>query len=167
MVTWIIDVEAKVIKMNAKVTAVFISSEKAGKPVSMNYVDVLAGLGIEGDRYFSKSGTFSAKGGSGRHVTLIESEAIEAVERDYQISVESGEHRRNIVTLGIALNHLVGKTFTIGGVTLLGVKLCEPCGHLEKLTGKEGIRNAFIHRGGLRADALTDGIISVGDKIVV
>ena len=152
--------------MKSIVSEIYITAQKAGKPTSMNYVEVLAGLGIEGDRYFLKAGTFSPKGSSGHDITLIESEAIQAVERDYSISIEPGEHRRNIVTTGIALNHLVGKTFQIGNVKLLGVKLCEPCGHLEKLTAKEGIRSAFIHRGGLRADILNDGVIQIGDEII-
>lgn len=153
--------------MKSMVSEIYIAPKKAAKPASMHYVEVMAGLGIEGDRYFLKAGTFSSKGNSGRDITLIESEAIQAVERDYSIRIEPGEHRRNLVTSGIALNHLVGKTFQIGNVKLLGVKLCEPCGHLEKLTAKEGIRSAFIHRGGLRADILTDGIIRVGDEIIL
>jgi len=151
----------------AKILSIYISPEKAKPLQSMSYVEVIAGLGIEGDRYFSKSGTFSAKSSDGRNITLIESEALEALERDYGISIEPGEHRRNLVTQGIALNHLVGKTFTVGDVTLKGVKLCEPCGHLEKLTAKEGIRNGLIHRGGLRADVLSDGVVRVGDEILV
>ncbi len=149
----------------AIILSIYISPEKAKPLQSMSFVEVAAGLGIEGDRYFSKAGTFSAKSTEGRNITLIESEALEALERDYGISIEPGEHRRNLVTQGIALNHLVGKTFKVGDITLKGVKLCEPCGHLEKLTAKEGIRKGLIHRGGLRADVLSDGVVRVGDEI--
>ena len=73
-----------------------------------------------------------------------------------------------MVTRGIDLNALVGKPFTIGAVQCLGQRLCEPCAHLERLTakaGKPGTLRALIHKGGLRADVLSDGEIRVGDEI--
>jgi len=78
--------------------------------------------------------------------------------------LQPGDARRNIVTRGVPLNHLVGKEFTLGGVTLRGVRLCEPCTHLEGLTEK-GVLTGLIHRGGLRAQIIKDGTIRVGDAI--
>ena len=78
------------------------------------------------------------------------------------------EARRNIVTRGVDLNALVGKRFRVGEVECLGQRLCEPCAHLERLTalaGKPGSLRALIHKGGLRADVLSDGAIRVGDRI--
>ena len=126
------------------------------------------GRGLEGDRYCNQTGTFLKSGmlEPGREVTLIEREAIEAVARDKSMSIKPGESRRNIETRGVALNHLVGQEFNIGEVRIRGIKLCEPCGHLEKLTCK-GIKQAFVHRGGLRAQILNDGIMRVGDRIIV
>jgi MOSC domain-containing protein YiiM len=37
----------------------------------------------------------------------------------------------------------------------------------EKLANKKGFEKAFEGRGGLRAEVMTEGIISVGDEIVV
>jgi MOSC domain-containing protein YiiM len=74
--------------------------------------------------------------------------------------------RRNIVTHGIALNHLVEKQFNIGAVILRGTRLCEPCVHLEKLS-QAGAMRGLIHRGGLRAEIVTGGTIRVGDEILV
>jgi MOSC domain-containing protein YiiM len=42
--------------------------------------------------------------------------------------------------------------------------LCEPCAHLERLTHK-GVLRKLIHRGGLRADILSAGDITVGAAI--
>ena len=78
--------------------------------------------------------------------------------------LDPGNSRRNIVTKGVALNHLVGREFRVGEVTLRGIRLCEPCGHLEELTQK-GVMQALVHRGGLRAQILIDGTIRVGDTI--
>jgi MOSC domain-containing protein YiiM len=126
----------------------------------------LAGRGLEGDRYAAKLGTFSKDPGSGRDVTLIESEAIEALQRDYHVELRAVESRRNIVTQGISLNHLVGKEFRVGEVVLRGARLCEPCAHLEKMTVKGALRG-LIHRGGLRAEIVKGGTIRVGDSIIV
>ena len=137
--------------------------------VSVNEVHAVPGKGLEGDRYFRQVGTYSGRPGPAglppaREVTMIEIEAIEALKRDYGIELGLGDSRRNIVTRGVPLNHLVGREFHAGKVSLRGVRLCEPCAHLERLTHKELLR-ALVHKGGLRAQILTDGIIRVLDNI--
>jgi MOSC domain-containing protein YiiM len=132
---------------------------------SVANAQVVVGRGLEGDRYYSKLGTYSNQPGSGRGVTLIEIEAIEGLKRDYEIQLDPGQSRRNIVTRGIALNHLVEQEFCIGDVVLRGTRLCEPCAHMEKLTAKGAMRG-LIHRGGLRAEIVRGGTIRVGDRII-
>lgn len=146
------------------VISIHVAQAGAGPMVSINEVRAVAGKGLEGDRYFKKLGTYSNNPGLGRDLTLIEIEAIEALKRDYDIELAPQDTRRNIATLGIPLNHLVGKEFRVGEVTLRGIRLCEPCSHLEKLSHK-GVQRGLIHRGGLRTHILTDGIIRVGDTV--
>ncbi len=146
------------------VISIHIAQAGAGPMMSINEVRAVAGKGLEGDRYFKKVGTYSNNPGLGRDLTLIEMEAIEALKRDYGIDLSLGDSRRNIVTRGVPLNHLVGQDFKAGEVLLRGTRLCEPCSHLEKLTQK-GVMRGLVHRGGLRAEILTQGIIRVGDAI--
>ncbi len=150
--------------LSGTVVSLHIAKEAAGAMTSVGDVRAVAGKGLEGDRYLRDVGTFSKKPKPDREVTLIESEAIEAVSRDYGITLAPGDTRRNIVTRNMALNHLVGREFSVGGVRLRGVGLCEPCSHLAKLTNPD-VSKALVHRGGLRAQILTDGIIRVGDVI--
>ena len=132
---------------------------------AVEQVRAVAGQGLEGDRYFEKQGTFTDNPNTtGRQVTLIESEAIDAIERDYGYKLDYKDARRNIVTRGVALNHLLGKEFRVGDVRLRGVRLNEPCNHLAGLTD-EKVKPALVHRGGLRADILNDGVIRVGDAV--
>lgn len=127
----------------------------------------IAGKGLEGDRYSAGSGTYSkAKHDPGAEATLIESEALEALKRDYGIELAPGASRRNITTRGIGLNQLVGREFAIGPVRFRGIRLCEPCAYLQKLT-QSGVMRGLAHRGGLNAEILTDGVIRVGDAISV
>jgi MOSC domain-containing protein YiiM len=131
---------------------------------SRDEIEALAGRGLVGDRYFFKDGTFSDKDGPDREVTLIENEALEGLAREYEIALTPAQARRNLLTRGVPLNHLVGQTFAVGPVILRGIRLCEPCGHLERLTCK-GVKAGLIHRGGLRAAVVTGGILAVGASI--
>ena len=132
---------------------------------NVEQVRAVAAKGLEGDRYFLGLGTFW-KPKPDYEVTLIEAEALEALERDYGPRLGPGEARRNIVTCGVALNHLVGRKFQIGEAMLRGLRLCEPCAHLERLTQPDVIRG-LTHRGGLRAQILTGGTIKVGDRVQI
>jgi MOSC domain-containing protein YiiM len=148
------------------VVSLHIAARAAAPIQSVGSVEALAGRGVEGDRYFNQLGTYSNHPGTGRHVTLIESEALDALLSEYKIALEPSMARRNIVTRRIALNHLVGKQFNIGAVILRGTRLCEPCAHLEKLS-QPGAMRGLTHRGGLRAEIVTGGTIRVGDEILV
>jgi MOSC domain-containing protein YiiM len=148
------------------VIAIHIASTGAAPMRAVANAQAVAGKGLEGDRYYSKLGTYSNESGSGRDVTLIEIEAIDGLKRDYEVQLDPGQSRRNIVTRGVALNHLVEREFRIGDVVLRGTRLCEPCAHLEKLTVKGAMRG-LIHRGGLRAEIVKGGTIKVEDKILL
>jgi MOSC domain-containing protein YiiM len=146
------------------VAGIFVAAVGEEPLQSKEEVLAVAGRGLEGDRYFDGTGTYSTTPGTGRQVTLIESEALAAAESDYDLKLPPGASRRNIVTAGVALNHLVGREFMVGEVRLLGTRLCEPCSHLAKLTGKPVVK-ALIHRAGLRADILEGGLIRLGDEV--
>jgi MOSC domain-containing protein YiiM len=149
---------------NGKIVSIHIAPSAAAPTKAVAEARAVSGKGLEGDRYFSGSGTYSKPGATSAKVTLIESEAIEALKRDYGIELNPGESRRNVVTRGVALNHLVGREFKVGAVTLRGTHLCEPCAHLQKLT-HQGVMRGLIHRGGLNAEILTDGVIRAGDVV--
>ena len=146
------------------VISIHITPTGAAPMKSVTNAKAVAGRGLEGDRYYNKLGTYSNQAGSGRDVTLIEIEAIDGLKRDYEVQLDSGQPRRNIVTRGVALNHLVEQEFRIGDVVLRGTRLCEPCAHMEKLTVKGAMRG-LVHRGGLRAEIISSGSIRVGDTI--
>ena len=148
---------------NGTVESIHIASTAQGPPQSVPQAMAVPGSGLDGDRYALKLGTFY-KPAPDHELTLIEAEAIEALRRDYRVELAAGEARRNIVTRNVPLNHLVGREFAIGQVHIRGIRLCEPCDHLQKVTGKPVIKG-LLHRGGLRAQILTQGTIRVGDTI--
>ena len=141
--------------------AIYFAKQSSDPMTSVESVTVEAGRGIVDDRYAAST---SATPSPGKQITLIESEAIEAVPREYEFDLAALETRRNLVTRGVPLNHLVGKEFLVGAIRMKGILLCEPCSHLAKLTGKKVVQ-ALKHRGGLRAEVLDDGEIEIGDEI--
>jgi MOSC domain-containing protein YiiM len=145
--------------------AIFVAPRLRAPMGSVGEVRALAGRGLEGDRYCAPRPGLPRPGSvEVREVTLIEAEAVEAYVRETGTPFEAGQSRRNLVTRGVPLNHLVGRRFQIGGVVLEGTELCEPCGHLERLTVR-GVQKGLCHRGGLRARIIVEGLLRAGDVI--
>lgn len=152
--------------LTGTVHSIYITAQFGEPTYSIKEVHAVPNLGLEGDRYFGEPGVGQKRAGTGRDITLIEIESIEALQREENVQLSPGDPRRNIVTQGIPLNHLVDKEFQVGEVRLRGVRLCEPCQHLAGLT-QPRVLPGLIHRGGLRAEILTDGYIRPGDPIFV
>ncbi len=152
-----------------RLVAIFVASGAGAPMEARDRIAATAGVGLDGDRYATGTGTYSGTGRGARDVTLIERESVDAVRStdDGGVDVREDETRRNLVTEGVALNHLVGRTFRVGAVRMRGIRLAEPCVYLEHLTAREGMRAALVHRSGLRAEVLDDGELRVGDAIDV
>ncbi len=146
------------------VESIHIAPAARERMQSLDQIQAIPGVGLEGDRYALRQGTFF-KPLPDFELTLIEAEAVEALRRDYDVDLDSGEARRNLVARGVPLNHLVGRDFRIGEVKIRGIRLCEPCSHLQELTGRPAVIKGLRHRGGLRAQILSPGIIRVGDTV--
>ena len=145
------------------VAAIAIAPAAEAPMTRLERTEALAGVGLEGDRYACGAGTFSARGGRGRHLTLIEAEALEELASS-GIELEAVDARRNLVTRGVDLDALIGRRFRVGGAECAGRRRCEPCAVLERLT-IPGVLRGLVHRGGLRADLLSGAEIRVGDEI--
>jgi hypothetical protein len=140
------------------VAGLLIAPEAEAPLVAVESVVAIAGRGLDGDRYAAGRGTFSGPG-RGYQLTLVEAETLD------ELNVSWERARRNVVTRGVSLNPLVGRRFRIGEVECIGRRLCEPCAHLEKVSGA-GLLRPLVHRGGLRADILVGGTVVLGDELV-
>jgi MOSC domain-containing protein YiiM len=150
----------------ASVDAIAIADHAEAPMQQIMTARAIPGRGLDGDRYANRAGTFTPRSGSGSgyDLTLIEAEVLDELTLPDGQQLGYAEARRNIVSRGIDLNSLVGQRFRIGDVECVGRRLCEPCAHLERLTHR-GVLRKLIHRGGLRADILTAGSITVGAAI--
>jgi MOSC domain-containing protein YiiM len=148
-----------------RVVQILTSEAPGSRMESRAEARAVPGKGLEGDRYFAGIGTFSPDPQKPDfELTLIEQENIEAFARDAGLPFTAMHARRNIVTEGIRLNDLAGKEFYLGQVRVRGIRLCEPCSHLAKVSFTETLKG-LVHKGGLRAQLLSEGAIRVGDTI--
>src|SRR3712207_5384728 len=145
------------------VELIALAAEAEGPMREVSSAEAVEGRGLRGDRYERGAGTFSNPGGHGYDLTLVEAEALEELS-DKGVELAPAEARRNLVVRGIALDDLIGRRFRVGEVECLGQRRCEPCSHLERMT-QPGALRGLVHRGGLRADVLSDGEIRIGDRV--
>ena len=152
--------------LEGRVEMLAVATEATGPMRLVESAQASAGRGLEGDRYAARVGTFTPRSGPsvGYDLTLIQAEVLDELLAGQEQRLGYAEARRNLVTRGIDLNGLVGRRFRVGEVECFGQRLCEPCAHLERLTTK-GVLRGLIHRGGLRADIVSDGVIAVGSSI--
>ena len=149
------------------ITEILVAASPEEPMRSVPSARALPGLGLEGDRYALGNGTFSARPPKpDGELTLIQSEFVDAFARSSGLAFGAHEARRNLVTTGVELNALVGREFSVGEVRVRGLRLCEPCSYLAKRTFPE-VLPGLVHQGGLRARILSEGVIRVGDPVVV
>ena len=141
------------------VEAIWIAANAGESAIGVESARALAGRGLEGDRHVAGTGTFPS-GPPGSALTLVQAEVCES----FTPPLGPDEHRRNVITRGVALNQLVGHEFMVGSVRCRGARLCEPCTVVQRYAGRPVLRD-LVHRGGLRADILENGVITVGDTI--
>ena len=147
------------------VESIFITPNPSGPMASVAQVCAFADRGLEGDRFFRES--WNAAKRPDKAVSLIEAEVLELAAKELAIDNIADRTRRNIVTRGVPLVELLHREFTVGNVRMRGLRLFEPCGHMEKLAQVPGIFKALENRSGLKAAILSDGVIRAGDAIAL
>jgi hypothetical protein len=145
------------------VELIALAAEAEGPMRAVSEAEAVEGRGLVGDRYQRGAGTFSETRGGGYDLTVVEAEALEELSSN-GVDLAPIEARRNLVVRGIGLDNLIGRRFRVGEVECFGQRRCEPCSHLQRLT-QPGVLRGLVHRGGLRADVLSDGVIRTGDSI--
>ena len=151
--------------MNGVVEEIYITPEGSAAMQRVEEVRTIEGCGIEGDRYCEGTG-FWMPYGDVCEVTLIESEDLDYIQNELGISVNNGEHRRNVVTSGIRLGDLRRKRFRIGEAVLEYDRPRPPCKHVQDLS-EPGMTRALKGRGGICARVVEAGRIRVRDVIEV
>lgn len=146
------------------VERIWLTEEGSAPMESVESVEAVEGRGLRGDRYFRGTGYYS--GLDECEVTLIEAEAIATIDRECDIDLRDGRHRRNVVTEGVAVHELLDARFRIGEAVLEGTRPRPPCTHVEEVAEEEGVARALKHdRGGICAHVAESGQITVGNEL--
>lgn len=148
---------------------------EAGEPMrAAPQLQVLAGAGLQGDRYATGRGAYSQiEPGKIRHLSLITQDGLETA-RQWQEAAglkafTAEQTRRNVLLEQLsatALNALVGQRFWLGDIECYGVELCTPCPRPAQLSLQAGFQDAFEGRGGLRTQVLSSGWLRLGDCLL-
>lgn len=149
--------------MAGSVVGIFIAPAEGAAVAALDAVRAVPGRGLEGDRYFKRAAD-PQRADPSEEVTLIASEGLEEARSEHGLYLAPGEHRRNVVTAGVVLDDLIGKTFRIGEGIFEGLETNPPCRYLARVTGKAVVK-PLIDRGGIRACVVQEGVIRVGDVI--
>lgn len=123
---------------------------------------LVPGRGIEGDRFYDHRGNEDVSGDVVYEVTLVEQEAIQHLREEKSPTDPGASVRRNIVVHGCSLKGLVGRTFRIGEVTLRGLSRHDSC-FSEDINQAHAC--AMLRTSDLGAQILTEGMISIGDRL--
>jgi MOSC domain-containing protein YiiM len=140
---------------------IWLTAEAAAPMRRVPTAQLLAGRGLEGDRYALGGGTWAQYPDLEKQLTLIDVADVAAVAAEAGVPLTPGDTRRNLVTAGVDLPSLVGRWFAVGDALLFGAKRCPPCTHLERLTGARLVK-AMVHRGGINAAVFSDAPIAEG-----
>jgi len=165
--------QISIMQTNNHIQALYIASSAGAPMESKTTVEVQVNFGIKGDRYASGMGAFSDNQPPKiRHISIIASTGIAIanlwLEAGNETFFADSETRRNVVLDGISpseLNALVGQTFQLGDISFKGTELCAPCVRPGELVGKSSFMDAFDGRGGIRAEILSSGTLSMGDVL--
>jgi MOSC domain-containing protein YiiM len=148
------------------VEGIWIAEEGSKPMAAVESVEAVANRGLRGDRYFRGTGYYS--GFDGCEVTLVTESALESIQEEYDIDLRDGRHRRNVVTRGVPLIHLLDTRFAVGDTVLDGTRPRPPCAHVEAVAEEDGVARALqADRGGICAHVVESGTVEVGDTVEV
>jgi MOSC domain-containing protein YiiM len=121
--------------------------------VELDEASLVAGKGIEGDRFFGWKEDYKGQ------ITFFSHEVYQDVCASLGVTdVPPSVFRRNVIVSGIDLNSLIDQEFELQGIRFRGICECSPCHWMDEAF-HPGAESALKGRGGLRARILTSGIL--------
>jgi MOSC domain-containing protein YiiM len=126
-------------------------------------IELRAGLGIIGDRYFNARAHVHAS------VTVIGLEGLEEVGRQLGAPIDPAATRRNVFLRGVDVEALRGEPFSLdtgdGPVLFRGYRPANPCAWMDTEVAPGAFR-AMRGRGGVRCDPESDGTLTLGSAVL-
>ena len=136
-------------------------------------IQVKAGLGIVGDRYFAQPAHRTAS------VTVFAAESLDHLAHTLgtgplgpasfdAASFDAADTRRNIVVRGLPIDGMRGEEFSLdtgqGAVLFRAHRPANPCAWMDVVLAP-GAHRALRGRGGMRCEPLTSGTLTLGPAL--
>jgi MOSC domain-containing protein YiiM len=143
--------------MSARLEAIWLKRAHRGKMDPVQEATAIAGKGLSGDVNRSRR----------RQVTIIEREAWDAMMAELDADESPDGRRANLMVSGVDLYDSRGKALRIGGVRLAIGGETTPCERMDEFL--PGLREVMRPRwrGGVFAQVLDGGVITVGDPVSI
>lgn len=128
-------------------------------------IQLRAGLGIVGDRYFGHAAHRTAS------VTVMAIESLEHVQHELGLTtaLDPLDTRRNIMVRGVPIDALRGATFSLdsgsGAVLFHAHRPANPCAWMDVALAP-GAHRALRRRGGMRCEPLSNGGLTLGTALL-
>jgi MOSC domain-containing protein YiiM len=138
-----------------RLEAIWLKRAHRGRMDEVPEATLVAGKGLAGDVTKSRR----------RQVTVIERDVWDAMMQELGADVSPVGRRANLLVSGVKLAHTRGQILTIGGARLAVGGELTPCERMDEYL--PGLRAAMKPdwRGGVFAQVLDDGVITVGDPV--
>ena len=145
----------------SKIELINITSISDDKTYYVNQAFLEKNKGIVNDRYYNHYKNKKEQ------VTLINLEEIDTFNKNIEKNIDYKDFRRNIIISGINLGKYINRKIIIQNVVLKIHELCQPCNYLQKKLGVSNLVKMLVNKSGVRAEIISSGFISVGDKIKI
>lgn len=120
-------------------------------------IELVAGSGIVGDRYFNFKENFKGQ------ITFFDEAVWEDVRETFDLpNLAASAFRRNVVVSGVDLNELIGQHFSLGDLEFTGSEEAKPCYWMDQAC-KPGVEEFLRGKGGLRCRILKGGKLAKGN----
>ena len=141
------------------IEAINITNKSNDNTCYINQAFLEKNRGIVNDRYYDQFKSVKEQ------VTLINIEEINSFNNKVTNNIDLKDFRRNIIVSGINLVDLINKKIIINNVLLKIHEICQPCNYLQKKLNIPNLVKLLVNKSGVRAEIMSSGFISVGDKI--
>lgn len=143
--------------MTGRLEAIWLKRAHRGPMDPVTEATAVAGRGLAGDVTTSRR----------RQVTVIEREVWDGLMRDLNADAAPSGRRANLMISGIPLFDTRGRVLRVGGVRLLIGGETTPCERMDEVV--PGLRDAMRPKwgGGIFAQVLDDGIVTIGDAVIL